>query len=84
MGPDTPALAMARLLVTFRALCDVVDTIAAMKPQSSKVGEFQDAAAMPKAIGIRDTKESALGNDPVPSSRTDKTTVNRGMAHFDV
>mmetsp|Transcript_12252 Transcript_12252/g.14039 ORF Transcript_12252/g.14039 Transcript_12252/m.14039 type:complete len:198 (-) Transcript_12252:419-1012(-) len=79
-----PVLDIARLLVTFKALCAVQEIIAAMNPKSSNRGEFQEAAAIPMAMGTSDNSANRLGSAFRPSKSTVNNTVTSGMAHFDV
>lgn len=83
-NPLIPALAIAFLLVTFKALCAVVESMAAMNPINSKVGEFHDAAAIPTAMGINESNASALGSACLPSINIVNKTVMSGMAHLEV
>jgi hypothetical protein len=83
-GPDTPVLDNMRLLDTFNALCAVADTDAITKPITSNVGALQDAAAMPKAIGINDANVVTLGSACTPSNRKVNKTVIIGIPHLDV
>lgn len=83
-APATPVFVMARLLVTLRALCAVAEVTAARKPIVSKVGEFQEAAAIPRAIGKSDRSASGFGSAFVPSSKRVINTVMSGIPHFDV
>lgn len=83
-GPAMLVLAMTCLLLTFKALCAAHESMAAAKPKLSKVGEFHEAAAMPRAIGMRDKSVGPLGSALDPSSSNVKSTVMSGIAHFDV
>ena len=83
-GPDSPVLAMDFLLITFSPVCAVQDIMAQIKPFNSKTGEFQEAAAMPAAIGTRESNVRIPGNAPAPSSSNVRSTVKIGMAHLDV
>jgi hypothetical protein len=75
---------IATLLLTFKALCAAQESMAAAKPKVSKVGEFQEAAAMPKAIRTRDSSVRVPGSTEEPSNNNVKSTVISGMAHLDV
>lgn len=83
-GPVRLDRIMARLLVTFRADCDAAETRAAAKPIFSKVGAFQEAAAIPAAMGNSERRASVLGNAVGPSSKTVSSAVMMGMAHLEV
>jgi len=75
---------MTRLLHTFSAACDVVDTTAARNPKSSNVGLFHDAAPIPAAMGSKDRSVAAEGRAAIPSNNSVKRTVIRGMPHLEV
>jgi len=81
-GPARPVLDMALLLLTLRALCAVQDNSAAAKPVRSKVGEFHEAAAIPRAIGTREANVKRLGIAFVPSNRSVRSTVIKGIPHL--
>lgn len=84
IGPVNWALANARLLVTFKALCAVADIHAMRKPSNSYVGALQDAAAIPTAIGISDNNVGIFGKAFTPSNSNVNRTVMMGIPHFDV
>ena len=83
-APAIPVLIMTRLLLTLRALWAAEDSMAAANPTASNVGEFHEAAAMPKAMGMSDSSVALLGRALLPSRISVKSTVMSGMAHLEV
>ena len=65
-GPARPVLLMTRLLLTLSALCAAQDNMAAENPRASKVGEFHEAAAMPSAMGMSDSRVAGTGQCLAP------------------
>lgn len=58
--------------------------MAAANPTGSNVGWFQDAAPIPRAIGISESKAGVEGRALVPSNSKVIRTVMRGIPHFEV
>jgi len=83
-NPPTPSLDNTRLQETLRATWEMHETNAATKPSNSKQGEFQLAAAIPKAMGSKQRRVGAEGRESLPSRRQVRSTVTRGIPHFEV
>ena len=70
------------LLTTFKADWDVQETNALMNPNTSNVGEFQLAQAIPTTIGTMLIHTLIPGMLPFPFTKIDIRIVNKGIPHF--
>jgi hypothetical protein len=84
LAPDHPVRDKTRLLETFKRLCAVVESTAMRKPRVSQVGALQEAAAIPHAMGRRESKAALLGSADAPSNKSVNNTVMMGIPHFEV